>query len=139
MALSALDDKTNEPTPAELKRVLGKSQKVWRHLIARMGAVYGPLSEDWSLSGAKYGWSARLRQKKRTVLYLIPQEKSFLVGIVLGDRAMTLVRRDDLRSDTLALIDAAPRYGEGTGFRIPVSSIADCADIETIVEAKMIQ
>jgi hypothetical protein len=137
MALSALDDKALNPTPADLTRVLGPSEEAWHHLVSRIEATYGPLSAEWSFSGAKYGWSFRLRRKKRTILYMIPQERSFLVGLVLGDRALALLRRDDLDGDVLALIDEAPRYGEGTGFRIPVTSISDCSDIETIVEAKM--
>lgn len=137
MALSALDDKSVEPVAGELAKVLGPSEELWHHLISRMEAGYGPLSEAWSFSGAKYGWSLRLKQKKRTVLYLIPQVGSFLVGIVLGDRALSLLRRDDLNPKTSALIDEAPRYGEGTGFRIPVRSIADCTDVEIVIEAKM--
>lgn len=137
MALSALDDKTAEPTAAALAKVLGSSEGTWRHLISRIEASHGPLTEDWTYSGAKYGWTCRLRKKKRTILYLIPQTEGFLVGVVLGDRALTLLRRDELSTEVLALIDEAPRYGEGTGFRVPVASVADCGEIETIVEAKM--
>jgi len=71
------------------------------------------------------------------VLYLIPQLEAFLVGVVLGDRALSLLRRGDLNPEVLSLIDEAPRYGEGTGFRIPVASAGDIADIEVIIEAKM--
>jgi len=137
MALSSLDDKAAEPVAADLVRVLGSSEKVWRELISRMEAAYGPLTEDWSFSGAKYGWILRLKRKKRVVLYLIPQINAFLVGIVLGDRALSLLRRDDLGPGVLSLIDEAPRYGEGTGFRIPVPSADDIPDIEVIIEAKM--
>ena len=138
MALSALDDKSVEPVASELARALGPSEELWSHLISQMEAGYGPLSEAWSFAGAKYGWSFRLKQKKkRTVLYLIPQVDTFLVGIVLGDRALSLLRRDDLNPETVLLIDEAPRYGEGTGFRIPVRSLADCADVEIVIEAKM--
>ena len=137
MALSSLDDRAAEPGAADLTRVLGPSETVWHELVSRMGAAYGPLTEDWSFSGAKYGWSVRLKQKKRVVLYLIPQINAFLVGIVLGDRALTLIRRDDLGPGVLSLIDEAPRYGEGTGFRIPVASAGDIPDIEVIIEAKM--
>ena len=137
MALSAFDDKAVEPTPSELARVLGPCEELWYHLLSRMEASYGPLSEEWKFSGAKYGWSCRLRQKKRTVLYLIPQDRAFRVGIVLGDRALTLLRRGQMSPEALALIDEAPRYGEGTGFRIPVTSLADCKDIEIAIEAKM--
>ena len=96
-----------------------------------------PQKTNWSFSGAKYGWSLRLKRKKRVVLYLIPQLEAFLVGVVLGDRALSLLRRGDLNPEVLSLIDEAPRYGEGTGFRIPVASAGDIADIEVIIEAKM--
>ena len=137
MALSPLDDKSVEPIARELAKVLGPSEDQWYDLISRIEASYGPLSESWNFAGAKYGWSLRLRKKKRTILYLIPQNGSFLVGIVLGDRALSLLRRDEISQRTLLLIDEAPRYGEGTGFRIPVTSAADCTDIETVIEAKM--
>lgn len=137
MALSSLDDKTVEPTPDALARVLGPSEEAWHHLVTRMEATYGPLSEEWNYSGAKYGWIARLKKKKRRILYLTPQKQSFLVGLILGDRALGLLRRDELPPDVLGIIDEAPRYGEGTGFTIPVTSKAQCAVIETIVEAKM--
>lgn len=137
MALSALDDKTVEPVSSEVAKVLGPSKGLWYDLVARMETSYGPLTEAWSFSGAKYGWSLRLKQKKRTILYLIPQTDTFLVGIVLGDRALSQLRRGDLSREVLDIIDAAPRYGEGTGFRIPVATAADCTEIETVIEAKM--
>lgn len=93
MALSALDDKSVEPVASDVARVLGPSEELWYVLIARMEASYGPLTEAWGFSGAKYGWSLRLKQKKRTILYLIPQSDTSLVGIVLGDRSEDVMRR----------------------------------------------
>lgn len=81
MALSILDDKDVKPTPAELAKVLGLSEELWHQLISMMEADYGALSKDWNFAGAKYGWSCRLRRKQRTVLYLIPQNQSFLVAL----------------------------------------------------------
>ncbi len=69
MALSALDDKSVEPTSGELARVLGPSEELWYHLISQMEAGYGPLSEAWSFAGAKYGWSLRLKQKNLVALF----------------------------------------------------------------------
>ena len=55
MALSALDDKSVEPVASDVARVLGPSGELWYELIARMEASYGPLTEAWGFSGAKYG------------------------------------------------------------------------------------
>ena len=97
-----------------------------------MDAKYGPLRDSWGFSVGKYDWSLRLKQKKRTVLYLIPQKDMFLVGIVLGDKALGLIRKGDLTPNFLRLIEEVPRHGEGTGFRIPVAKGEDCADVEIV-------
>lgn len=137
MVLSALDDENAAPTPEGLERVLGSAAPAWRHLHARVASEYAPVSHSWNFAGAKYGWIQRLKRKKRTLLYLTPQNGRFLVGMVLGDRALGLLDRDRLSREVLDLIDEAPRYGEGTGIRIPVSDRAECGDIETILRAKM--
>lgn len=137
MVLSALADQDIDPTAAGVEQVLGASYELWEHLLARMEASYGPVSTDWSFGGAKYGWICRLKRKKRVILRLTPQEGSFLVGVLLGDRALGLLRRDQLSSGTNEIIDQAPRYGEGTGFLLPVSTAADCDEVEVVIEAKM--
>lgn len=76
-------------------------------------------------------------KQKRNILYLIPQHGMFLAGVVLGDRALSALRRDDLNPGTLALMDEAPRYAEATGLRVPVTSVSDCSEIEVIMEAKV--
>ena len=126
-----------EPVSRVLAKVLGPAEGLRYDFIARMDAKYGPLRDSWGFSGGKYGWSFRLKQKKRTVLYLIPQKDMFLIGIVLGDRALGLLRKGNLAPDFLRLIEEAPRYGKGTGFRIPVAKAEDCADLEIVIEARM--
>lgn len=137
MALSALDDKDLVPTPGGVEGVLGPAIGAWRHLNTTIADAYAPVSESWNFAGAKYGWILRLKRKKRTLLYLTPQEGRFLVGMILGDRALGVLDRGGLSPTVLELIEAAPRYAEGTGFRIPVADVADCDAIETILRAKM--
>jgi hypothetical protein len=67
MALSAFDDKAKEPTKKDLKATLGRSSAHWENLIAHIASEYAPLDREWSFAGAAWGWSLRLRQKKRTV------------------------------------------------------------------------
>ena len=117
MALSAFDDKTVEPQAADLQAMLGRSSAAWKKLIARIEVEHAPFETTWNFSGAKWGWSLRLKQKKRTVLYMTPCERHFLVGMVLGEKAVKAARLCELPEPIMALIDDAPRYAEGRGFR----------------------
>ena len=142
MALSAFDDKTAPPAPAKLKAVLGKSSRLWEALADGVSSAHPPVHEEWSFSGAKFGWSLRLKRKERVVLYLIPREKGFLAGIVLGEKAVKAVTAPApgeplLPAPILALLEAAPRYAEGRGLRFPVATSQDVDSILRIVAAKM--
>jgi hypothetical protein len=137
MALSALDDKSRRPTPADLKRVLGKSASLWSELVSHVAEKHAPITEEWNFSGAKYGWSLRLKRKDRVVLYMTPQAGQFLAGIVLGEKAAKAAHEKGLPKPVLALIDAAPRYAEGRGIRFPVSTRADLRAVEQLAAVKM--
>lgn len=43
MALSALDDRSRRPTPADLARVLRRTRVRWDDLIAHVAAEYPPM------------------------------------------------------------------------------------------------
>ncbi len=137
MALSALDDLSIQPTDDQVAEVLGEAAEVWsslREWLDRDGGIDG---WQWGSSGKKYGWGLRAKRGSRTIAYLIPQRDSFLVGLVLGDRAMTAARASRLSAPVEQVITSARRYGEGTGFRLPVAEAADLDDIEALVRIKL--
>lgn len=137
MSLSAFDDKSHQPEAPELKKILGKSAALWTGLVTHIEETYAPVTAVWNFAGAKFGWSLRLKQKDRIVLYLTPQDGTFLAGIVLGDRALAAARKVRLPAAILELLDAAPRYAEGTGIRVPVSSRSAAAAVQRLVDCKM--
>lgn len=136
MALSAFDDKFHRPTPAELAQTLGPADAAWRQLVAETTRDHGPLEELWNFAGAKFGWSLRLKKKDRVVLYLTPQAGQFLVGLVLGEKAVAAAGRD-LPPAVLAALDAAPRYAEGRGLRLPVTTLDDLPAVHRLAAAKL--
>jgi hypothetical protein len=137
MALSALDDRSKTPDAGKLARVLGRSSSLWDTLIADLQAEYDPLTEKWSFSGAKYGWSLGLKHKKRTVLYLIPQRGYFLVAFVLGGKAIAAAHESDLPPAVVKAIDGAKQYPEGRGVRLEVRKKKELAAVEQLAAIKM--
>jgi hypothetical protein len=137
MALSAFDDKGSRPDARALASTLGRSHAHWRAVIDGVRAAYGPVREEWSFAGANYGWSLRLKNAKKAIVYLTPRRGDFLASFALGEKACRAARERDISPQVLAIIDAAPRYVEGRGVRIPVRSAKAVSDVMRIAALKM--
>jgi hypothetical protein len=87
MALSAFDDKGSPPLDRALEEMLGRTSTLWARLKDDLQAAYGPLLEEWNFSGKAYGWSFRLKQNKRTIVYMTPCRAHFLASFALGEKA----------------------------------------------------
>ncbi|HPR63363.1 MAG TPA: DUF3788 family protein [Thermoanaerobaculia bacterium] len=136
MALSVFHD-PNPPTSSQIMEVLGPAWDSWSSLFDWLTETAGVDSHEWKNSGAAYGWSMRVKRGKRIIAYMIPQDQQFLVGLVLGDRAMKTLGSLSLAPSVMDVIRGAKRYGEGTGFRLPVSSESDLESIQSLIELKL--
>ncbi len=137
MALSSLDDKSRVPGEEDLVAVLGRSKGAWDELVEFVRGKCEPFAKEWNYSRVKYGWSLRLKHKKRNILYLIPRNRQFLIGLVLGEKAMKRVPSLELPDAVLEIIEAAPKYAEGTGFRLPVKAKRDIAAVKRLLAVKL--
>jgi hypothetical protein len=137
VALSAFADKSQVPQAAELQEVLGRSYSRWRELIEHLEEKYAPLTVSWGFAGAKWGWSLRLKQKKRTVLYMTPRERHFTAGFAIGEKAVEAAYATPLDNSLLALIEAAPKYPEGRGVRLEVRTKKDVESVKQLAAVKM--
>ena len=137
MALSAFDDKATQPADRALAEMLGRTHALWVNLQADLQHAYGPLIEEWNFSGPAYGWSFRLKQKKRALVYMTPCRDHFLASFALGDKACRAAREAGLPAAVLALIEAAPKYAEGRGIRIPVRTKRDLASVLSLAAVKV--
>lgn len=137
MALSAFDDKSKKPRVSDLKTTLGRTFTHWDNLMTYLAEEYAPLIEKWNFAGAKWGWSLQLKQKKRTVLYMTPCEKHFLVGLVLGEKAVKAAHDSSLPESVLAIIDGAKKYAEGRGVRLEIRKKKDLDSVKKLAAIKM--
>ena len=136
MALSAFDDRSTPPDDRSLQAMLGRTGALWTQLTERLHAAHDPLTEDWGFAGAAYGWSLRLKKTKRALVYLTPCRGHFLASFALGEKACTAAREHGLPREILDRIDAAPRYAEGRGVRLPVRTRKDVEHVQQIAAIK---
>src|SRR3990172_971882 len=136
MHLNAFINKPRKPSDAELSIALGPTKALWDKIIdvaREMGAV----DHEWKSFSEKYGWSLRLKQKKRNILYLSPATGSFLASLILGDRAMAASRQSGLTKKMMKVLAEANRYPEGTAIRIDVRKKADLGTITKLIAIKL--
>ncbi len=137
MAYSAFDDRDFQPQDSHLAETLGDSQDLWDELKSQMERQFQPLSMNWGYSGKKWGWSLRLKQRTRTVMYMTPRSGHFIVGFALGQKAVDAAHESDLPRTTLDMIDGSHKYAEGRAVRVEVRTGDDLRNAATIATIKM--
>jgi hypothetical protein len=134
---NAFIGKTEKPTPKDLAAVLRPSALIWEQLISGLATDYGISDQEWSSPSPKYGWSLKLKLRKRTIVYLGPCAGCFRASFVLGDRAVAAAREGPLSAAVLKLLEDAPHFAEGTGLRLMVKSSRDLPSIVKLVQIKL--
>jgi len=134
---NAFIGKLTQPSAAEVAAALGASAEAWKQLVDWLENEQGVTGQEWKSSGPKYGWTLRVKLKKRTILYLGPCDGCFRVALVLGDRAVGAARESNLSKSLLKTLDEAPRYPEGTGIRLMVKGSKDLAPIRKLALIKL--
>jgi Protein of unknown function (DUF3788) len=137
VAIQSMYDASRHPGPAALRARLGKATHLWEAVIGLARARSPQLVEAWHFAGLKVGWTLRLVAKARILVYLLPEEGTFRMGIVLGKKAVATAREAGLSSAATAILDAAPIYAEGHGVRFHVASRDDVRTLAELLAIKV--
>jgi hypothetical protein len=129
--------KTLPPSPEEVSAALGPAATLWKQFAHWLADEHGVAVQQWQSISSKYGWSLRLKMKTRTIVHLSPCAGCFLASFVLGERAVAAARQSDLPKRVLKILDAAPRYAEGTALRLLVKEPKDLPSIRRLAEIKL--
>ncbi len=128
-----------QPTDAELSVALGESGRgLWNELLAALATQHGLTEQEWNSYSKKAGWSMRLKQRKRNILYFSPMtDGSFLVTLILGPKAMDAAREIKWPKAIMKILDDAPKYPEGFGIRMPMASSKDVPAVVRLAGIKI--
>lgn len=130
-------DKGKKPGEAELKSALSKTFPCWKTIEEFTLKAEPSAKGDWHFSGAKFGWSFRISDKKRVIIYLLPRDKFFKCAFVFGGKAYEAVMASDASDEIKNELKAAKPYAEGRGIRIEVKSKTILSDIKKLVKIKV--
>jgi hypothetical protein len=137
MALSVFTEKNKIPLEEDLIAALGTNFRLWKDVKEFVIQNYPQTIEHWNFSGEKYGWGLRLRDKKRVIVYMIPCDGYFKIGLVYGEKATNDSKKSSLSATILSIIESAPVYAEGRGFRIDLKDNSYLADLRKLILIKL--
>lgn len=134
---SIFTDKKIKPSIADLKKALGHTTDAWQVLAEFTHQSYPGAKDEWKFSSEKYGWSFRISDKKRALIYLLPRDKFFKVALVFGQKATDEILKSDISESIKTEIKNARVYAEGRGIRIEVRDKSLTKDIKKLIAIKI--
>ncbi|MCZ7555006.1 MAG: DUF3788 domain-containing protein [Bacteroidia bacterium] len=134
---SAFMAKDSPPSTEALKTVLADTYGLWERLRAEVLTRYPKAVEEWSFPGKTFGWSFRVKDSKRVIVYMLPREGYFKAAFNFGQRAVDEIMGSGVAPSIKEELAAARVYAEGRGIRIDVRKKRDLQDVLTLVEIKL--
>lgn len=137
MDISAFTDKLVEPDDNSLALALGDTYELWKQIENATMQLYPAGNKEWNYPGKKFGWSFRIKDKKRALIYLLPRDNYFKVAFVFGQKAFDRIMLEDVDPAIKQELQAAKVYAEGRGVRIDVANKEAFSDIEKLLKVKI--
>lgn len=131
-------NKTQVPAQEKLIEVLGaQGYRLWQQIVAYVLQQYPNALCEWNFPGAKYGWSFRIKDKKRAIIYMLPDYGFFKVAFVFGAKATTHILESAVAESIKSELLQARVYAEGRGIRLEVRDDSPVKDIMLLVDVKL--
>lgn len=137
MDTSIFTDKNIVPTDVALSEALGQCYELWQNIKEYVLLKNPKATAEWNYPGVKYGWSFRIKDKKRAIIYFLPRDKSFKVAFVFGQKATDAVLASTVSEAIKSDLNAARAYVEGRGITVDVKNSLVVNDIKELVDIKI--
>jgi hypothetical protein len=134
---SIFTDKNYTPTDLDLKSALSNCYPYWHEIDLYVKKAFQDANANWHYSGDKFGWSFRISDKKRVIIYLLPRAGFFKTAFVFGEKATQAVLKSEVADDIKAELYAAKVYAEGRGIRLSVRSVSQLTDVKILINIKL--
>jgi hypothetical protein len=134
---SIFTGKETKPSKKDLIEKLGSTYKLWVELEQFVFEKYPNGITEWNYPGIKYGWSYRIKDKKRAIIYLLPRDKYFKAAFVFGQKATDIILESSISKEIKVDLSQSKKYAEGRGIRIDIKKDSIIPDIKKLIEIKL--
>lgn len=119
---------------SEATSALGKARRHWDSFIQSVERDHPDAIIEWK----RYSTGERLiiRDKRRNLAYLKPEQNRFIVSFAFGDAALKAAEQAKLPAPLIRSIQEAPQYPEGRPVRNTVDSAASLSIAKKLLAIK---
>ena len=110
---------------------------IWQEIAAFTIQNYPQAVAEWHFSGEKFGWSYRINDHKRVLVYLLPRDGFFKVALVFGQKALDQIMASEISETIKTELENTKKYAEGKGIRIAVNDRSNLADLQKLIQIKI--
>jgi hypothetical protein len=135
--VSIFMEKAIVPTEDMLQEKIGLSYSWWTEIREFVLASFTKCVAEWNFPGKNYGWSYRIKDKKRAIIYLLPRNGHLKVAFVFGQKATDQILAGDFSAEIKDQLMKAKKYAEGRGISIDVADEDILMEIKKLVWIKM--
>lgn len=133
---SAFFDREDAPSPASMRKVLGRASAAWDDLVAHLADTYGFKGASRYMYGDRYGWALRFDHAGRLILAMYPNRGRLTVQIILNRAQVNAAEAMRLPARVVAALKAAKPYPRERWLFIPVTSRASVRELHTVIALK---
>ena len=137
MDSSIFTDKKIMPADDDLLVALGNLYEMWQQVTRYVHLKYPSAIDMWNYSGDKYGWTFRIKDKKKAIVYLLPRDRFFKVAMIFGQKATDAIMDSQVSETLKSELASARVYAEGRGIRIDVLNETILNDLKTLIDIKI--
>jgi hypothetical protein len=123
------------PNNNDLKDSLGETYDIWQTIVDHVHLKYPNSIDEWNNS--KNGWSFRMKDKKRAIIYFLPRDKYFKVALVYGQKATDTIMKSQISDSIKSELNCAKVYAEGRGIRIDIKDNAIIDHVKELIDIKL--
>ncbi|WP_291132201.1 DUF3788 family protein [Flavobacterium sp. UBA7682] len=134
---SIFTNKSETPNEVQLQEALGKTYVYWQTFAEHTKKLYPKAICEWNFSNEKFGWSLRIKDKKRVIIYLLPRDNFFKVAFVFGQKATDEIMTSNISESIKKELLATKVHAEGRGIRIDIKDETLQNDILNLIEIKI--
>ena len=134
---SFFNNKQLQPTDEMLASALGETKELLDAIIQFIETEFGESHIEWKYYGTKIGWSLKIFNKKRNIVFVGPEDGYFRVAFAFGEKAYQEIMKSDLPDSIKQQLIAAKVYVEGRPLRLEIRKKVDVEPFWQLIKIKL--
>ena len=123
--------KTKQPTQKEIAVKVGGNYNKYDRLLKKVAGI----KTDWKHS-SRSGWFQTGDIKKKRIYYFFPEEGGFKFRMVFNDKAIQLIKEENISDMVIQALESAKKYHEGTPFDLNAAEF-EVKLVESLIAIKL--